>query len=202
MLLAWAILFVVKEIFYKPEFVAVVTTREVLTTNGTKIKTARTSPRQPEKHRIVVSLKTMPSRIPYIEETLISLLVHQSMQLDRLYLVLPQTKWFLPSDNNKDNVNINSNSNSNHYEIPAFLTHLALKDTRVTILRPEYDYGPVDKMVYALQREKHQHNTNLIYLDDDVIYHRDLIKTLVTKGREYPDSVVALSGCTLRSHFR
>ena len=33
-------------------------------------------------------------------------------------------------------------------------------------------------------------------------YHKDLVRTLVTKGREYPYSLVALSGCTLRSQFR
>ena len=144
------------------------------------------------RQRIVVSLTTMPSRIPSIESTLTSLLTYQTMPLDKLYLVLPQTKWVL--DKGKPM----------HYEIPEFLTNLTNTDDRLEILKAEYDYGPVDKMIYALTRESDMSpsTTNLIYVDDDVIYHKDLVRTLMTKGLEYPDSLVALSGCTLKSHFR
>jgi len=159
--------------------------------------------------RIAVSLTTIPSRIQHIEPTLTSLLTHQSMALDKLYLVLPKTKWILTKTANV--------SKSLHYEIPEFLTNFTKHDDRVEILRPEYDYGPVDKIIYALKEEDQraklltndmddaastQINTKVIYLDDDVIYHNDLVKTLVTKSFEYPDSVIALSGAKLKSHFR
>ena len=152
-----------------------------------------------QQSRIVVSLKTMPSRIQYIEKTLSSLLTHQSMAVDKLYLVLPRTKWILTS-----NHDITNESEAIHYDLPDFLTNLTKNDERLAILRPEYDYGPVDKILYALQEEEQfkSDTTKLIYLDDDVLYHKNVVKTLVEKSEEYPDSVVALSGCTLRSHFR
>jgi len=143
----------------------------------------------PGGRRIVVSLKTIPSRIRYIEPTLTSLLAQQTLPLDELYLVLPRTRWIL-----RKGEKIN-------YELPGFLQALTQTEPRLTILRPKYDYGPVDKILYALERESGP-STHLIYLDDDVLYHPDLVRLLVSKSREYPASVVALSGCTLRSNFR
>ncbi len=165
------------------------TTSSTITSNGEQLP------------RIVVSLKTMPSRIQYIEPTLSSVLTHQSMAVDKLYLVLPRTKWILTSNHDSTN---NNESEAIHYDLPDFLTNLTKHDERLAILRPEYDYGPVDKILYALQEEEQfkPDTTKLIYLDDDVLYHKNVVKTLVEKSEEYPDSVVALSGCTLRSHFR
>ena len=174
--------------------------------NGMNLRHSVEDSYNAKETRIAVSLTTIPSRIKHIEPTLTSLLTHQSMALDKLYLVLPKTKWILTKPANV--------SKSLHYEIPKFLTNLTKHDDRVEILRPEYDYGPVDKVIYALKEEDQraklltndaastQINTKIIYLDDDVIYHNDLVKTLVTKSFEYPDSVIALSGAKLKSHFR
>lgn len=155
------------------------------TTNTTTSTYTRTSA------RTVASLKTMPSRIAHIEPTLRSLLDHQTMPLEQLYLVLPKTKWIIQKDKPVE------------YEMPGFLTDLMEAEKRLVVLRPQYDYGPVDKMVYALKRESAlNNNTNLIYLDDDVIYDENLVHNLVHKGLEYPDSLIGFSGCKLRSHFR
>lgn len=173
-------------------------TTKASTTTSTSIGIPSVHPRR----RIVVSLKTIPSRIEYIEPTLASLLAHQTMPLHTLYLVLPKTKWMLPKEKGSSKRIIL------HYEIPGFLKNLTETEPRLEILRPKFDFGPVDKILFALERESKlllpslSTSTNLIYLDDDVLYHRDLVRTLVTKGLEYPDSVVALSGCTLKSHFR
>lgn len=164
--------------------------------NNTKANTTTEPKALADKStRIVASFKTIPSRIQHIEPTLTSLLDHQTMPLDKLYIVLPRTKWIFKKEETLT------------YEIPSFLSNLAKTDPRFTILRPEYDYGPIDKMLYAIQEESDDSvssvsTTKLIYLDDDVIYHKDLVRTLVDKSVEYPDSVVALSGCTLKSNFR
>jgi hypothetical protein len=82
---------------------------------------------------------------------------------------------------------------------------MAKEDKRLVLLTPEYDYGPVDKVLYPLLEELklHELNTKLIYLDDDVTYDEHLVRTLVDKSEEYPNNAtVALSGCSLRSHFR
>ena len=57
-------------------------------------------------------------------------------------------------------------------------------DDRLELLTPDYDYDPVDKMLFALTREAERlpssSRTNLIDVDDDVLYHKDLVRTLVT----------------------
>jgi len=146
--------------------------------------------------RIIVSMTTIPSRIDHIEHTLKSLLVDQSMPVDQLYIVLPQKNWIGKAKQDEQPI---------EYNIPDFLQDLIQQDERLIILHPQYDYGPVDKMLYALEKESlitHGNNTNLIYVDDDVTYDSNLVRTLVRKGIQYPDSVVAFSGCNLRSHFR
>jgi len=143
--------------------------------------------------RIAVSMKTIPSRIDFIEPTLLSLLANQTTPLDQLYITLPRMKWILP----KDEPII--------YKIPRFLEDMMQKDSRVIILRPQYDYGPVDKILHSLIKESESTTdteTTLIYLDDDVIYDSVLIQNLVQKGLEYPDSAIGFNGCNLRSHFR
>lgn len=81
---------------------------------------------------------------------------------------------------------------------------MAKEDKRLVILTPEYDYGPVDKMLHPLLEESSLHglNAKLIYLDDDVTYDGNLVRALVNKSEEYPNATVAFSGCSLRSHFR
>jgi len=151
---------------------------------------------RPINFKIVVGMTTIPSRIELIEPTLASLLVGQTTPLDELYIVLPRKKWVVQK------------GEPIKYSIPKFLETLLQTDHRVFLLRPEYDYGPVDKLLYPLKIVSHQDEesatttSNLIYLDDDVIYGPDVIHRLVLKGMEYPDSVVAFSGCTLRSNFR
>jgi len=147
---------------------------------------------QDDTRRVVVSMKTMPSRIQYIKPTLDSLLQKQSLLPDTFYLALPQRDW-----------KVENHPLLEKYIIPDFL-HSYIEKGNITILQPEFDYGPIDKMIHALSAERDANNIDylMIYLDDDVIYHPTFIQNLVKKGNEYPDAVVAFSGTTLRSNFR
>jgi hypothetical protein len=168
--------------------------------------------------RIVVSLTTIPERLPHIRPTLESLLYDQTVAPTVVYLILPQQDYYGTSQTPKDF----------HFGDPSswpdFLTHM-LETTQLEILQPTSDYGPITKVLHALEKEKqwsdeqemiHQQpkstvvsneNTRIIYLDDDVQYHRKLIQLLVDASLEYEydgdaSAVVALSGGRLRNNFR
>ena len=151
-----------------------------------------------EQRRIVVTMKTIPSRVKHIAPTLDSLLFNQSMSFDKFYVTLmPHRDWKV-----KNNPHLlNNNRKNEDVTLPRFLrSHV--DEGRITLLRPEYDYGPVDKMLHALEKERKHTNCTIIYLDDDVIYHPSLIENLVLKSWVYPDAAIGFSGTKLRSNFR
>lgn len=108
------------------------------------------------------------------------------MPHDKFFLTLPLKSWRTQSPVT--------------YDIPDFLKPYQDKGM-VTVLRPEYDYGPVGKMLYALN-EAPSKDSRIIYIDDDVDYDSNLVRNLVRKSIEYPNAAVAFSGCKLRSNFR
>lgn len=151
--------------------------------------------------RLVISMKTVPSRIAFLQPTLDSLLFHQTRQADKLYLVLPEQA-----------------SGSPQYIIPSFLQNYT-DAGHITILHPTYDYGAIDKILHTLpveesiyqqrqQNEKNHapsttpHQFRILYLDDDMIYPPRFVEVLAQKSAEFPNDVVALSGALLRSNFR
>jgi hypothetical protein len=68
------------------------------------------------------------------------------------------------------------------------------------ILTPEWDYGPISKVFFVLQKEPAE--THIIYVDDDWIYPPNLVTGLSNKSLQYPDHAVAWSGAVLRDYFR
>jgi hypothetical protein len=161
--------------------------------------------------RIVVSLTTIPERLPHIRPTLESLLYDQTVTPTVVYLILPQQDYY-------------GSQTPKHYDDPwpDFLTHM-VETTQLEILQPTSDYGPITKVLHALEKEKQwsdeqemrqqkssvsqNSNTRIVYLDDDVQYHRQLIQLLVDASLEYEldgdaSAVVALSGGRLRNKFR
>ena len=139
----------------------------------------------------------MPGRIAYIQPTLDSLLFQQTQTVDQFYLVLPEQPKDAPP-----------------YIMPTFLNQYIQRGL-ITVLWPSFDYGAIDKILHTLleederfqkllqqQQQLERHQIRILYLDDDMIYDPSLIQLLASKSDQYPDSVVALSGANLRSHFR
>jgi hypothetical protein len=73
--------------------------------------------------------------------------------------------------------------------IPTFLKNLR----NVTIYLIDEDQGPATKLLPTLRREKGEgrKNTRIIYLDDDMVYNKSLIETLVDCSNIYPDLAIA-----------
>lgn len=116
------------------------------------------------KQRLVVSMTTIPSRIEVLYKT-VKNIMKQTQWIDRIYLNIPH-----------------KSSKGDNYVIPDKLRRLVQrsKDYGVPISfnRPENDFGPGTKLYPTLLKEKNP-NTLIVTIDDDMIYDRRMIETLV-----------------------
>ena len=130
----------------------------------------RRAVKNPERSSAVVSLTSLPSRLPAIENTLKSLL-NQTRPPQRILLNLPHY----------------SRREGRDLEVPKFLEHLET----VEVVRCE-DWGPATKLLPSLERlPKDQ---MIIVVDDDRIYHANLIEDLERATNLYPDRAWCYSG--------
>lgn len=124
----------------------------------------------PRRTQAVVSLTSIPSRLPLIGRTLKSLL-RQSLAPERIVLNLPRF----------------SKREGVAYEAPAFLEGLAGVHIRWC-----EDAGPATKLLPALAAEAPQ--TPVIVVDDDRIYPANLVASLVAAAERQPDAAFCMSG--------
>lgn len=119
------------------------------------------------ERRVVVSLSTIPERIDALTPTLLSLL-EQTVQPDRILLALPEF----------------SIRSGKPYPLPAHLP------AGIDVLRC-VDTGPSTKLLPALIAEP---EALVIAVDDDVIYARDFIETLLAAHLDHPDAALGWIG--------
>jgi hypothetical protein len=118
----------------------------------------------------IVCLTTIPSRLPYIDDTLKSLL-RQTL--------LPREIWLqVPAFSKRE---------SRPYEVPGELRRL--QSIRV---RDCDDWGPATKFIPALSGLPP--DQLVIVLDDDRIYPPNLVRDLVAAAQALPDAAYGLSG--------
>jgi FkbM family methyltransferase len=136
-----------------------------------------TSPSKMGK-RCVVSLTSTPDRVFKIRPVLESLLA-QTVQPDAIILTLPQV----------------FRRNGQPYVVPSWLSDPS--DAQflpgVTVYRISRDYGPATKVMGALECE-HDPQTRIIYVDDDAVYHPDMVADLCRRSEAMPGSALGYSG--------
>lgn len=128
-------------------------------------------PSVPRTERLVVTLTTIPSRVSSLMLTLHSLL-DQSCPPDRIIVAWPET----------------------HQRTGAPYPRPQLPDGVEALACP--DEGPATKILFALRAEP---RAVLVVVDDDVIYPRDFLRTLMEAHREDPSAAIGWRGWQLRS---
>ena len=78
------------------------------------------------------------------------------------------------------------------YIMPSWMEEYKLKYPHLRIYRPE-DEGAATKFVAAVRKIKNP-ETILLIVDDDLIYHQDMVKEHRRWIKEYPDCVIAYAG--------
>lgn len=128
--------------------------------------------------RVVATLTTLPGRYKLLHRMLKSL-QNQTVKFDCIYLAIPYKAKRL---------------NQVYPELPTAIQKLC------TIVRIDQDYGPICKLYGALMNE-HDPETIIVSIDDDTIYHPDLVKTLLEKSKIRPTSAITGSSWLVKSHW-
>ena len=118
----------------------------------------------------IVCLTSIPSRLPYIEDTLKSLLCQTR--------VPKEIRLHLPAFSARE---------QRAYRVPEFLRGL-----RTVTVRDCADWGPATKVIPALADLAA--DQTIIVLDDDRIYPRHLVATLEDAARADPQAAFGLGG--------
>jgi len=126
--------------------------------------------------QIVVSLSTIPPRFPFLGETLRTLL-DQSVLPDRIEVWIPRTYRRFPEH--------------------AFCLPDVPEGVAIEVI--DDDLGPATKVLPCARRYRGT-ATRILYVDDDRIYWRHLLKTRLAARR--PEAAIAAMGCDVGFFLR
>ena len=126
--------------------------------------------RRPPASDLVISLTTIPSRLPYLELTLKSLL-RQTRRPARIRLNLPSF----------------SRRERRAYEVPCWLEHLSSVE-----VVPCEDLGPATKVLPTLRDADPRQR--VLAVDDDRVYPPSLVEQIDRWSGVLPEAAIGLSG--------
>lgn len=130
-------------------------------------------PRAPGEDPIWISLTTLPSRIEKVAPTIKSLL-DQSVRVDGIRINLPNQ----------------SRREKCGYKIPLFLKRCRPLD----LASCAEDHGPITKLLPTVYDFQQIPDTKIIIVDDDTIYPRTMVESLVQTSELHPDSAACMRG--------
>lgn len=127
---------------------------------------------------VIISFTTLPKRIQNCKYMLSSIL-SQTRRVDKICLYIPlKTK------------------KGETYNIPDWMIKLQHDLPLFHIYEIKKDLGPATKVIPPLLREK---DSYIIYIDDDTIYHKEMIETLVSISNKYKNKAIGNSGFNIKN---
>ena len=132
---------------------------------------------------IFISLTTVPERLAcwdVFSQNLDSLL---NQKTDKDYKVVVNIPRIYKNKNTE-------------YVIPTRMIELAEKNNRLIINRIETDRGPIEKVLGCFNIAVNPEDT-IVALDDDHIYHEDMLEYILKKQAQYPEAAIAFRGDTI-----
>lgn len=125
--------------------------------------------------RVVITLSTLPDRYQKLVKTLKSL-KEQDYKVDEIYLSLPT------------------------FSVRMNIKYPPLNEEILKLAKPVYiekDYGPITKLLGALYSEENS-DTIIISCDDDYIYPKNFVSSLIAKHNSFPNSALGSSGMLIK----
>lgn len=133
------------------------------------------------QYRVVISLTTLPHRLPHLLPVLQSLL-NQHVKPDQVYLNLPTSYRRFNS----------TSSPGKPLSIPHDIQRLVLNDI-LRIQAIPVDYGPATKLIPTLEAERDP-STIIITVDDDMIYKPTQVQLLLKAYFHFPYAAYGYAG--------
>lgn len=128
----------------------------------------------PPVSRVVVSLTTLPDRLPSLEPTLRSLLDQQTRPADEVRLNLPRV----------------STRTKRAYDRPPWLAALQAADGRF-VVHETRDFGPATKLVPTVRAYQGRSDVLVVVVDDDTLYPPRLVEMLARWAQTIGGAVAA-----------
>jgi hypothetical protein len=123
-------------------------------------------------NKVIISLSTTPEKIKKIRPMINSLL-DQTVKVDNIFLNLPQDK---------------------NYDIPEDYKKI------LNIFSCGQDYGCANKFIPTILREENN-NTIIILLEDDYIYGKDFIESLIESYETNKNAIISKKGILVIPEF-
>lgn len=86
------------------------------------------------------------------------------------------------------------------YIIPEWILNLSKENPKFKIFDNLEDIGPITKSFYTIQRSTDPEDI-IIIVDDDLVYHKDLVKEQVNNQTKFPGCAVGYDGLRSRDNF-
>jgi len=129
---------------------------------------------------VVVTFTTTPDRIAHIDVMLKSIL-DQTVLPDKIYLCIPEL----------------SRRTQSEYPIPDWFKDIPLLE----IIKTPKDLGPITKLIPTWLKERENGDTRIIIVDDDHVYSRYLVESLVLWSERLPEAALGCSGVLVPSGY-
>jgi hypothetical protein len=137
------------------------------------------------QYRVVMTLTTLPHRLPHLAPVLLSLL-HQHIRPDQVYLNLPTSY--------RRTFNSTASPGAlSAQQIPNEILQLALNDPVLKIRLLTTDHGPATKLFPTLE-EENDPSTLIVTVDDDMVYKPTQLQLLLTAYFRYPHAAYGHAG--------
>ena len=133
------------------------------------VKKYCTVPRVKVKTKVIICFTTTPKRLDRCQYTIESLLL-QTVRVDEIRIHV------------------------GNYKLPIWLRILERQLPEFRIIRCDKDWGPATKLIPALLDKTLTDDTRIIYLDDDMIYNKRTIETLISYSIIYPNHAICNKG--------
>ena len=141
-------------------------------------------PRVNKKGKVIISLTTVPGRINSSKYTIASLL-NQTRRVDEIRIYIPL-----------------KSSKGEKYIIPKWMISLSKRLKQFNIKRCTKDWGPATKIIPAVLDSKTDGIDSIIYVDDDMIYNKNIIETLISYSNRYPKYAICNQGWSMERWWR
>jgi len=123
-----------------------------------------------------ISLSTIPSRIPRLNEVIDSL-VNQTVKPRKIFVNIP--KFY------------------DRFQIDYVAPNLSKYDSNVVVLNVvDTDYGPATKFLPIINMIDVHEDDMVIIVDDDILYDKNMCANLIKDSYKNPDSVITTFGIT------